>query len=213
MKTVPNPEADAEFQAAEQLFQQGKFAEAEAAFAKHRQERKGTPWGEKAQYLPGRVAVPARQARRRARQLRQLITDYPGTEYLDKLVSREYEIGQTGSRSRRPQGQAREEAPLVHAGSTAGSRCIDTHGYALGPSSTSATTTRRPARRRRRARIADEHMKHADYETAAIYYDQLITDHPKSPYLQRAQLAAIDARIKGYSAPSTTAAAWRRPAR
>ncbi len=44
-------------------------------------------------------------------------------------------------------------------------------------------------------------MKHGDYESAALYYDQLITDHPKSPYLQQAQLAAIDARMKGYLGP------------
>jgi hypothetical protein len=44
-------------------------------------------------------------------------------------------------------------------------------------------------------------MQTRDYESAAMYYDQLSTDHPKSPYLQRAQHAAIDARIKGYLGP------------
>ena len=50
-------------------------------------------------------------------------------------------------------------------------------------------------------RIADEHMNSGDYEAAGIYYDQLIADHPRSPHLQRAQLAAIDARMKGYVGP------------
>ena len=60
--------------------------------------------------------------------------------------------------------------------------------------------------------IADYYMRTADYETAAIYYDQLITDHHKSPFFQKAQLAAIDARMKGTWAPNTTALAWRRRA-
>ena len=50
-------------------------------------------------------------------------------------------------------------------------------------------------------RIADEHMGTKDFESAALYYDQLSTDHPKSPFLQGAQLASIDARIKGYLGP------------
>ena len=45
------------------------------------------------------------------------------------------------------------------------------------------------------------HMANQDYEAAATYYDQLISDHPKSPLLAKAQLAAIDARMKGYIGP------------
>ena len=44
-------------------------------------------------------------------------------------------------------------------------------------------------------------MKHSDYESAALYYDQLIADFPKSPFLQKAQHAAIDARMKAYLGP------------
>src|SRR5262249_53924223 len=50
-------------------------------------------------------------------------------------------------------------------------------------------------------RIADQHMANADYETAADYYDHMATDHPKSPFVQHAQLASIDARLKGYIGP------------
>ncbi len=51
--------------------------------------------------------------------------------------------------------------------------------------------------------IADFHMKHRDYESAALYYDQFIAEYGprKSPFLQDAQLAAIDARMKGYLGP------------
>src|SRR5208337_801042 len=49
--------------------------------------------------------------------------------------------------------------------------------------------------------IAEFHMRNADYESAATYYDQLIADHQKSPFFQKAQLAAIDARMKAYLGP------------
>ena len=56
--------------------------------------------------------------------------------------------------------------------------------------------------------IADFHMKHEDYESAAMYYDQFIDEYAgkKSPHLQYAQLAAIDARMKGYLGPEYDAA-------
>ena len=44
-------------------------------------------------------------------------------------------------------------------------------------------------------------MKHRDYESAALYYDQFIAEYHKSPFLQEAQLAAIEARMKGYLGP------------
>ena len=44
-------------------------------------------------------------------------------------------------------------------------------------------------------------MKHQDYESAAMYYDQFIAEYAKSPYLQKVQHAAIDARLKGYLGP------------
>ena len=50
-------------------------------------------------------------------------------------------------------------------------------------------------------RIADYHYNIADYDTAAEYYDQLIQNDPKSPFLQRAHMASIDAKMKAYIGP------------
>jgi hypothetical protein len=44
-------------------------------------------------------------------------------------------------------------------------------------------------------------MKHSDFDSAALYYDQFIAEYRKSPYLQRAQLSAIDSRLKAYLGP------------
>ena len=49
--------------------------------------------------------------------------------------------------------------------------------------------------------IAEYYIRHHDYETAAMYYDQFIVEYAKSPFLQKVQHAAIDARLKGYLGP------------
>ncbi len=50
--------------------------------------------------------------------------------------------------------------------------------------------------------IAEYYIRnHHDYESAAMYYDQFIAEYAKSPYLQKVQHAAIDARLKGYLGP------------
>jgi outer membrane protein assembly factor BamD (BamD/ComL family) len=201
MQAPKNPEAEAEFQRAETLFQQGKLEEAESLFAKLAKNRKGTPWGEKGQYYLAECQyqrgklVPAHDS------YEKLVADYPGTEFLDKLVSREYAIAQAWLALGDPKAKPEQKMPW-NARFNGERPLLDTKGTALqalehvrhhdptGPLADDAVL-----------RIADEHMNLGDYESAALYYDQLVTDHPKSPFLQRAQLAAIDARIKGYLGP------------
>ncbi|MBV8231358.1 MAG: tetratricopeptide repeat protein, partial [Planctomycetaceae bacterium] len=94
MKPVPNPEADAEFQAAERLFQQGKLDEAEKAFQKLAKNRKGTPWGERGQFYLAETQYQSGKYVAARDSFEQLVSDYPGTEYLEKLVSRQYAIAE-----------------------------------------------------------------------------------------------------------------------
>jgi outer membrane protein assembly factor BamD (BamD/ComL family) len=201
MKPVPNPEADAEFQAAERLFQQGKLDEAEKAFQNLAKNRKGTPWGERGQFYLAETQYQSGKYVAARDSFEKLVSDYPGTEYLDKLVSRQYAIAERWLKQYDP--NTKPEEKISWTGHFSGQApLIDTYGHALdtlekvrhhdptGPLADDAVL-----------RIADEHMKYGDYDLAALHYDQLITDHPKSPYLQKAQLAAIDARIKGYLGP------------
>jgi outer membrane protein assembly factor BamD (BamD/ComL family) len=44
-------------------------------------------------------------------------------------------------------------------------------------------------------------MRKGNYEEAALYYDQLISDDPKSPFLLQAHIKTIDARLKSYAGP------------
>jgi TolA-binding protein len=201
MEVPSNPKADAEFQAAERLYQQGKLVEAEAAFKQLAKDRKGTPWGEKGQFYLAETLFQRGKYVEAQDNFELLIKDYAGTLYRGKLVEREYAIAEIWLAQDDP--KAKPEQKFSWTAHVDGRLpFIDTHGYALralehvrqhdpdGPLSDDAVL-----------RIADEHMRTGDYELAAMHYDQLATDHPKSPFLQRAQLASIDARIKGYIGP------------
>jgi outer membrane protein assembly factor BamD (BamD/ComL family) len=200
-KVAPNPEADAEFRAAETLFQQGQLSEAETAFAKIAKKRKNSPWGEKAQYYLAETQFQRGNYVAAHDSYEKLVTTYPGTKYLEKLVARENEIAQKWLAIYDP--KAKPDQRMAWYDRFTGQRpVLDTNGHALavlehvrhhdptGPLADSAVL-----------RIADYHYAQGDYESAALYYDQLITDHPKSQLVQRAQLASIDSKIKGYLGP------------
>jgi outer membrane protein assembly factor BamD (BamD/ComL family) len=201
MANKPNPEAEAEFHAAEALFQQGKFAEAEPLFKQLAKKRKGSVWGEKGQFYLAETQYQSGKLVAAHDSFDLLEKDYQGTEFNEKVIAREFAIAQAWLAQSDPKAPAEAKLPW-YAHFNGQMPLIDTQGHAIralehvrhynpkGPLADDAVL-----------RIADEYMGNKDYETAAMYYDQLITDHPKSPFLQRAQLAAIDARMKGYVGP------------
>lgn len=196
-----NPEAQKELDDALELFQRGDLAKAESALAKIAKKRKETPWGEKAQFYLAETQYQRKKYLKAHENFEKLVAEYPGTQYLDKLVSREYALAQLWLSQNDPDLKPEDKLPW-HTRFTGGQPLIDARGQGLkalehvrhhdptGPLADDAVM-----------QIADYHMETTDYETAAIYYDQLISDHPKSPFLQKAQLAAIDARMKGYLGP------------
>jgi outer membrane protein assembly factor BamD (BamD/ComL family) len=201
MQAKPNPQAEAEFHAAEALFQQGKFQEAEPLFKALAKKRKGAVWGEKGQYYLAETQFQQGKLVAANDSYELLKKDYGGTEFNEKLIAREYAIAQAWLAQSDPKAPPEAKMPWT-AHFDGKEPLVDVQGHAIhtldlvrhnnpsGPLADQAVM-----------RIADEYMKKNDYETAALYYDQLITDHPKSQFLQRAQLAAIDARMKGYIGP------------
>jgi outer membrane assembly lipoprotein YfiO len=87
-----DPETEAEFQVAETLFQQGKFTESKKAFAKLAKRRKGTPLGESAQFYVAECAFQNSDFVTAHNAYEQLVADYPGSRFLDRVVEREYAI-------------------------------------------------------------------------------------------------------------------------
>jgi outer membrane assembly lipoprotein YfiO len=87
-----DPETEAEFQVAETAFQQGLFSESKKKFARLAKRRKGTPFGESAQFYVAECAFQNSDFVTAHNAYEQLVADYPGTRYLDRVVAREYDI-------------------------------------------------------------------------------------------------------------------------
>ena len=117
---------------------------------------------------------------------------YPTTRFLEKAVAREYAIGMKWLATNENSGKPEDRLPQS-ARYTGGLPMLDVGGSALavlehvrqhdptGPLADDALM-----------KIAEHHYNLQDYETASEYYDQLIANDPKSPFLQQAQMATIE---------------------
>ncbi|AMV36710.1 outer membrane protein assembly factor BamD [Planctomyces sp. SH-PL62] len=196
-----DPDAQKELDDAFARYEAGDLAAAEAAFAKIAKARKESPWGEKAQFYLAETQFKRKKYVAAHESFERLASDYPGTQRMDDLVSREYEIAQIWMAQSDPKAKAEQKLPW-YSHFNGQQPLIDTRGMGLkalehvrhhapdGPLADDAVM-----------QIAGYHMTNADYESAAIYYDEMITTHPKSPFLHEAHMAAIDARVKGYLGP------------
>ena len=180
-KPAKDPKADAEFKAAHKLFEQGKFAEAEKGIRQDRQGPQGHSLGRRQPVLSRRDPVSAQKYVEAHDSFEMLHKDYPATDYLDKLVSREYAIAQLWFTQDDP--KAPKDKLLPWYGRFDGRLpIIDVQGSALkalehvrqnDPTARWPTTPR--------SRSPNIYMKHHDYDSAAIYYDQFIARIPQEP--------------------------------
>ena len=200
-KSAPDPVSQAEFEAAKKLFDAGEYPKAEPLFAAlaKREVKKGSPWGAKAQFYLAETQFRRERYTAANDNFQYLLKKYPGeSDYKDRVIARETQIADIWLASDDPKGK-----PLPFRARLDGrAPMIDPQGYAIktlehvrlhdsnGPLADHATL-----------RTADHFHAAGDYEQAAIYYDQLLTDYAKSPLRERAQLSAIDAKIKGYIGP------------
>jgi TolA-binding protein len=194
-------QVDGEFVSGPELFRLGRFAEAERQFAWIANVRKGTTWGERGQYFMAECQFQQKKYVKALESFERLHTDYPATEYLEKLVSREYEIAQLWFAQSDPRAPADRKLPWM-ARLDGRLPTVDTQRSALravervrhndpsGPLADNAAI-----------RIADYYMKQRDYDSAALYYKQIVAEYPKSRFLSHARLAAVEAQIRGYLEP------------
>ena len=199
-KVAPDPVSEAELAAAMKLFEAKDYPKAEpllAALAK-REIKKGSPWGEKAQFYLAEAQFLQQKFVAANDSYEVLYKKYNATEYKDKLIAREYEIAQKWLAHEDPKAK-----PLPFTARFDGRKpMLDPSGYAIkalehvrehdpnGPLADYAAL-----------RTADHYHAAGNYEEAAIFYDQLLDTHKKSPLRERAQLSSIDAKIKGYIGP------------
>lgn len=198
----PDPAAEQDYTAAMELYQQGDLEAAEKAFGKIARNRKLTAVGEDAQFHLAECQFQRKRYVQAHDNYDELIKVYGnGTKHLDKIVKREYEIGKIWLADSDPDAKPEDKLP-ASAIFTGGRPLIDVHGYALkafehvrhhdplGPLADDAALA-----------IAEQYYRDADYDTAAIYFDELITSHPKSQHVKRAMLSSIDSKMKGYLGP------------
>lgn len=200
-KVAPDPLSESEFAAAKKYFDAKEFEKAEpilATMAK-REVKKGTPWGAKAQYFLAETQFQRKKYTAANESFQWLIKKYPGElDYRDQVIAREYQIAMIWLADDDPKAK-----PLpLRAHFDGRAPLLDSRGYAIktlehvrlhdptGPLADHAAL-----------RTADHYHAVGDYEQAAVFYDQLLNEHAKSPLRERAQLSSIDAKIKGYIGP------------
>jgi outer membrane protein assembly factor BamD (BamD/ComL family) len=177
-------------------------------------------WGEKILFYLAEVQYQQGKFVAANETYERLLNEYPGSPHKEKAVEREFAIatawfaaGDEAEKAEKAKGGEAQQAnaPPKDDGVRKAAwtdhfngrmPLVDVEGYALramehvrqhdatGPLADIATIT-----------LADHYMKRDDYENASAYYDQLITEYPKSKLLQRAMLGSIDAKLKAYLGP------------
>ena len=196
LQAPPNVQLDGVTQSAPELFRLGRFAEAEPQFAWIAAVRRGTSWGERAQYHLAECQYQQKKYCAALSSFERLHTEYPATGYIDNLVRREYEIARLWMTQVDQHTPADKKLPWF-ARLDGRLPLFGTRKFALealehvrhndpaGPLADDAAV-----------KIADHYMKRREYDTAAQYYAQVAAEYPKSPLCLYARLAALHARIR-----------------
>jgi TolA-binding protein len=196
LQAPPNVELDGEILSAPELFRLGRFAEAEPQFSWIAAVRRGTTWGERAQYHLAECQYQQKRYVAALSSFERLHIDYPATGYLDDVVRREFEIAQLWITQLDQQTPADVKLPWF-ARLDGRLPVFRTRKFALealehvrqndpgGPLADDAAVT-----------IADYYMKRNEFDTAAQYYAQVVADYPKSPLHLYARRAGFQARIR-----------------
>lgn len=170
-----------------------------ALFGTKRQ--KHAPWGERVLFYLGESQYRQGKLTAANNTFSKLATTYPYSPYLEQVALREYAIANEWLEATDPSSPPEKREKW---GDRFNGRLplVDVRGHALqvlehvrhhDPQGKLADVAV--------MRIADFYFDQGSYEEASTYYDQLISDHPKSPLLRRAHLRGIEAKLKAYVGP------------
>ena len=201
LQAPPNVQLDGEIRSAPELFRLGRFAEAEPQFAWIAAVRRGTSWGERALYHLAECQYQRKKYFAALLSFERLHTEYPATDYIEALVTREYEIAQLWITQVDPQAPDDKRLPWVarldgrlplFALRKFAVQALEhvRHNHPTGPLADDAAI-----------KNADYYMKRHEFDTAAQYYAQFVVEYPKSPLWAYARRAAFHARIRSYLEP------------
>jgi outer membrane protein assembly factor BamD (BamD/ComL family) len=196
MHRAPGLAVGGEFESAPTLFRQGKFAEAERQFAWIAAVRTGTSWGERSQFYLAECQYQQKKYVEALQSFERLHTDYPGTDYLDKLVRREYEIAQLWATWGKPTVRTARKIRQILDQALPGA---DTKSLAFRAlSAVWHNDPTGPLADHAAIKIADYYMTNGEYNAAAACYDQFLAGYPGSPFCPHARLASVEARFRSY---------------
>ena len=198
LQAPPSVQLDGAIRSAPELFRLSRFAEAEPQFAWIAAVRRGTSWGERAQYHLAECQYQQKRYVAALASFERLHTEYPATGYMSDVVRREYEIAKLWMTQLDHQTPAGKKLPWF-ARLDGRLPLFATRRFALealehvrqndptGPLAGAAGVM-----------IADYYMKRQEFDTAAQYYAQVAAEHPRSPLSHYARRAAFRARIRSY---------------
>jgi tetratricopeptide (TPR) repeat protein len=198
LQAPPNVQVDGEIRSAPELFRLGRFAEAEPQFAWIAAVRRGTSWGERAQYHLAECQYQRKKYFAALLSFERLHTEYPATDFVEDLVAREYEIAQLWITQVDPEPPADKKLPWVarldgrlppFASRKFALEALEhvRHNSPTGPLADDAAI-----------KIADYYMKRHEFDTAALFYAQFVVEYTKSPLWAYARRAAFNARIRSF---------------
>ncbi len=200
-KQPVDEDAQKDLDAAFADYEAGNLRQAESAFSRIARVRKGTPYAEKALFYLAETQFKRKKYMAAHESYDRLFAEHPGTLHLDELVGREFELAQIWLAQSDP--EAKPEQKLAwYTHFTGEQPLLDASGMALKAlEHVRHRKTDGPLADDALMQIAGVHVRNGDYESAAVYYDELIEGMPRSPFLHKAYMGAIDSRIKGYLGP------------
>jgi outer membrane protein assembly factor BamD (BamD/ComL family) len=185
-----------EFQSAPALFRQGRYAEAERQFAWIAEVRRGTTWGERAQYYLAECQYRQKKYVKAFASFERLNTDYPATEHNDELIRREFEIARLWMAQCDPSTRADKKLPWI---ARLDGRLPFLFTRKLARDALAQVRRSNPTGELADdalIQIADDYLKGHEFDLAVACYDQFVAEYPRSPYRLYARIARIVAAIQ-----------------